>query len=61
MYDTIEIPAREQGFHAFPVGEIRAHHAEAVEVGKARGPCLFQGHIIVVVEVVEPDDFVTTL
>src|SRR5437660_5217236 len=58
MHDSRKSLGREQLRHRGIVGEIDLHEAERgllLELGEA---CLFERNVVVLVEIVEPDDFV---
>ena len=58
---ALELLAREQLRHPRPVGEIQLDEAEVRPLPQLREPRLLQRDVVVVVEVVEPDDFVAAL
>lgn len=59
MHDTIGLVRREQVFNRLAVGQVGGDVGVGRMVLEAREPRLLQGHVVVVVEVVEADDFVT--
>src|SRR5262245_55352465 len=58
MDDAIEAFFAEQPFQAFAITEFLAHQAKARMWRKTRKPRLLQRRIVVVIDVVQADDFV---
>src|SRR5438552_9883158 len=58
MNDAIRWFALEDIFHSFPVGNVDLNEVETVVLGEPRQSCLLQGNVVVVVEVVQPENIV---
>jgi 16S rRNA U1498 N3-methylase RsmE len=59
--DPVEFLFGKQRVHRSTIGKIDAHHGEVLVVIENRGACLFEIHVVVVVEVVEADDRIATV
>ena len=58
VHDGIEPALREQPGHALAVGDVGFFEFETGEGTQARQPRFFQADVVIVVEVVQPDDAV---
>src|SRR6266480_5056104 len=59
MNDAIGWFALEDIFHSSPVGNVDLDEAETIVLGQPRQSRLLQGNVVVVVEVVQPQNIVT--
>src|SRR5579864_3475401 len=57
VHDTLEALAGEERRNSRRVREIQLHEAERSVPGEAREPRLLELHVVVIVEVIEADDF----
>jgi phosphoenolpyruvate-protein kinase (PTS system EI component) len=61
VHDLVEFFCSEQRLHAFAVCQVETRHREAVVAVEKLRAGVLQRHIVVIVEVVEPDDSVPAL
>ena len=61
VHDPLRLLGREDLLHRRAIGDVDAQEPEPRVTVKARQAGLFQAHLIVVVEVVEPDDLIAPL
>jgi len=61
VHNLAELTLRKQPCHRFPVCQVAPDKAEAVTTFQLFQTRLLQGHIIIVVQVVESDDLVAPL
>src|SRR6056297_726885 len=61
MHHTLGLDALEQRGHAGAVGDVELLKGKAVAIGQPGQAGLLEAHVVVVVEVVQPDDRVTAV
>jgi hypothetical protein len=61
MYDPADRILEKQLFHPLAVGQIQLHKLKSVQGRQLSEPGFLQPHIIVIVQVVEPDDVITAV